>query len=148
MADHVAEQIIVAAKALLTGATTAGANVFDSRVYEVNANQVPALLIDQGEEAVKVESLGANRVLARALELIIVAKAKQNTSYRTMCNTLRKEVESLLAQNNSLGGLCKWINPSSAVLELSGDADNPVASMVMTFEAVYFTTIQAPDVPM
>lgn len=144
MADHVAEQIVAAAKTALTGLTTTGANVFDSRVYPVKEADCPCLLVDQGDEQSSTDEMwGLSRTLRRNLQLLVVAKVVQNTSYRTLVNTIRKEVEVALAAG--LAG-AKWVQPQSCLIELSGEAEKPIASATMTFLCPYFTALGAPDV--
>jgi len=144
MADHLAEQIVVAAKAALIGLATTGSNVFDSRVYPVTEANCPCLLVDQGDEAISIdESWGFSRSMQRNLQLIVVVKVVQNTAYRTLVNTIRKEVEIALAAG--LAG-AKWVQPVSCVIELDGDAEKPIASATLTFDCPYFTALGAPDV--
>lgn len=144
MADHVSEQIVAAAKAALTSLTTTGARVFDSRVYPVKEGDCPCLLVDQGDESISIdEAWGFSRSMQRNMQLIVVAKVVQNTSYRTLVNTVRKEVEVALAAG--LTG-AKWVQPVSCEIELSGDAEKPVASATMTFDCPYYTALGAPDV--
>lgn len=143
MADHVAEQIVQAAKAALTGLATTAARVFDSDVYPVQSGDCPCLLIDQGDESSSFEEMGFSRSIERHLELLVVAKVEQSIDYRKTINTIRKEVEVELAAG--LAG-AKWVLPISCVTELSGEAEKPIASATMKFECVYITALGAPDV--
>lgn len=145
MADHVAEQIIQAAKAALTG-TSAGANVFDSRLYNLQDSELPALLVDQGDESSEIGGKGNAIELQRTLELLVIAVAKQTIDYRKRVNTLRKEVEQRLAAP-AFGALCKYCVPKSLTLELDGEGEQPVARATMKFEVLYYTAANAPDVP-
>ena len=141
MTDHVSEQLIAAAKTALTGLTTTGANVFDSRVYPVTEANCPCLLIDQGdEESGAGELFGFSRSIERTMRLLVVAKVVQDTSYRTLVNTIRSEVETALASLPP----AKWVLPASCVIELAGDGEKPIASATMTFELPYITAIGAP----
>src|SRR6266853_5028917 len=119
MADHVAEQIVQAAKAALTGLVTTGANCFDSLVYPLQSAQLPALLVDQDVESSVISTLGIGRIYERTMDLLVVAKIEQNTNYRTVVNTIRKEVEIALAPG--LTG-AKYVAPKDFKLELSGEA--------------------------
>ncbi|SRR6266511_4292585 len=144
MAQHLAEQIVQAAVIALTGLTTTGARIYDSRVYPLQSVELPCLLVDMGdEESTTDENWGFSRTLQRNLQLLVVAKVEQNTNYRTIINTIRKEVEIALA--SGLTG-AKWVQPVSCVIELSGEAEKPVATAILTFAAPYFTTLGAPDV--
>jgi hypothetical protein len=146
MADHVAEQIVAAAKAALTGLATTGARVFDSRVYPVKETDCPCILIDQGEEQVGAGELyGFSRAVERTLQLHVIAKVEQNVDYRKTVNQIRKEVEIALAAAGGIGG-AKWVQPSSTLLELSGEGEKPIASGTMTFDVFYITALSTPDV--
>jgi hypothetical protein len=148
MADHVSEQIIAAAVAALTGLATTGARVYDSRVHPLQDAEVAAgaLLVDQGDESDETLSIGADRLVEREMELLVVAKVKQTASYRATINQIRKEVEVQIAQDDTLGGKCKYINPRRGELELAGDGEKPVASYTMVFSVVYVTALNAPDI--
>ena len=149
MADHVAEQIVQAAVAALTGLVTTGANVFDSRVYPLQHSELPALLIDQESETAGIEGKGSGGIaLLRTLTLVVIAKVEQTTSYRRTVNTIRKEVEARLALDVSLAGAAKYLSPTSFELELEGGAEEPVASGTMKFEVIYYTAFPSPDVPL
>jgi|SRR5690242_9712376 hypothetical protein len=141
MSDHVSEQLVAAAKLALTGLTTTGANVFDSRVYPVTKADCPCLLVDQGDEQSSVgELFGFSRSIERTMRLLVVAKVVQDTSYRTLVNTIRAEVETALAALPP----AKWVLPASCVIELAGDGEQPIASATMTFELPYITVIGSP----
>jgi hypothetical protein len=146
VADHVAEQIVAAAKTALTGLTTTGARVFDSRVYPVKDIDCPCLLIDQGDEdsaTGEIAGGGFSRTIERNHQLIVVAKVVQNTAYRTLVNTIRKEVE--VALGPGLTG-AKSVTPISCVTELAGEGETPIAGATMTFVCPYITALGAPDV--
>lgn len=143
MADHVAEAIVDAAKTVLTGLTTTGANVFDSQVYPITVDQTPALLIDQGDEEAEVMTQEQFPPLDRSMELIVVAAVKQTTGYRTLLNKIRAEVEIALATNPTIGG-ARAVFPTNNSIELSGDADAPVARSTMRFNVRYITALNAP----
>lgn len=145
MADHVSEQIVAAAKTALTGLNTTGARAFDSRVYPLKEGDCPCLLVDQGDEAIASGELwGFSRSLERTMQLLVVAKVDQNTVYRTLVNTIRKEVEVALAAATLPGA--KWVRPASCLIELAGEGEKPIASATMTFEVLYITALGAPDV--
>lgn len=148
MADHVAEQIVAAAKTALTGLTTTASRVFDSRVYPVQDADLPCLKIDQGDDEAEITTMHAPPHLERTLELLVIACVKQNTSYRTLVNTIRKEVETVFGTNQTLGGLCHWIEPRRCEIELSGEGEKPVAEATITLSVRYYTALNAPDVPL
>jgi len=149
MADHVRKQIRHRAKTLLTGLTTTGANAFASRVKPLQDAELPALLIDTLESGdIRAGSaFGAGRILERSLPLTISAAVKQNDTYQDTLDQIFKEVEIALAGDNTLNGLCKYVQPGGEpAVELSGDGEKPIATGRMIFEVVYLTALNAPDV--
>lgn len=143
---HAAEQVVANAKTVLTGLATTGARVYDSQVYPLKDIDLPALKIDQGDESIEPGTVGDQ--LDRTMELRVIAVVKQQTSYRTTVNTIRSEVETALAANQTLAGICHYVRPVSTVLELSGEGELPVCEATMTFSVRYFTNYNAPHVPL
>ena len=147
MADHVRKQIRAAAVTALTGLATTGARVFASRVYPLQDADLPGLLVSNSEEAIESASLGgANRYLQRTLTLEVKACVKQVSGYEDLVDQIAKEVETALANNNTLGALCKYIVPRGIETELAGEAEKPVAVATLRFEVLYYTALNAPDV--
>lgn len=148
MADHVRKQIRAAAVTALTGLATTGSSVFASRVYPLQDADLPALRISNPEESIESESMGgAGRYLTRNLTLVVEACVKQVSGYEDTVDQIVKEVEIALANNNTLGALCKWIVPRAIETELSGEAEKPIAVATIRFEVVYVAALNAPDVP-
>ena len=148
MADHVRKQIRVAAVTALTGLATTAARVFASRVYPLQDTELPALRVSNPDEAIDSESMGgANRYLRRALTLEVQACVKQVSGYEDLVDQIAKEVETALANDNTLGNLAKWIVPRAIDTELAGEGEKPIAVATLRFEIVYYTALNAPDVP-
>jgi len=146
VANHLRKQIRDAAVAALTGLATTGANVFPSRVYELQDADLPALKVDTNEESVQIDSMGgAARVVSRALNLIVHACVKQNATYNDTIDQIIKEVEVAIAANQSLGG-AKYVQLTGIAIEMAGEGEKPVAVATMTFEVPYFSALNAPDV--
>ena len=149
MADHVRKQIRAAAKTALTGLTTTGANAFASRVYPLQDANLPALKITTPDESSNLASMGmSNRYVERTMILQVEGSVKELVNYEDTCDQIAKEVETALANNNTLGGLCKYIQIRSTSTKSSGEAEKPTAVITMMFDVHYFTTLNAPDVPL
>ena len=148
MADHVRKQIRAAAVTALTGLATTGARVFASRVYPLQDTDLPGLRISNPDETIEPASMGgANRYLERTLILEVQACVKQVSGYEDLVDQICKEVEVALANDNTLGPLAKWIVPRGIQTELVGEGEIPVAVATMRFEVLYYTALNAPDVP-
>jgi len=132
--SHVRQQIRDQLKNTLTGLTTTGANVFDSRVYDHDA--LPSLAIytlseELGEEA-------ANKQM-RILNIVIEVRAKATTNLDNTLDTISAEVEDAIfnSGDTTLSGKCKDIDFEGVDIELSGDSDQPVGLMSMRFVCLY-----------
>lgn len=147
MADHLRNQIRDAVVTALTGLTTTTTHVYASREQDMQAANLPGLRIFTTEEAIVMLSMGIGRIRERTLTLLIEACVKATTSYDDTVDDICKEVEVALDASNTLGGLCKWIEPKQFALELSGDGDKVVAVGRMTFEVRYYAAQGTPDVP-
>lgn len=145
MANHIRQQIRDAVKTALTGLSTTGANVFDSRVYELNDSELPALRIFTNGEDMQIDSIGFSRLIDRRLELVIEACVKQNGAFDDTLDTILKEVEVAIAANQGAGG-AKWIQLQKIEIELGGEGEKPVGLGRMTFQVPYLTALGAPDV--
>jgi hypothetical protein len=151
MADHVRKQIRVAALAALTGLATTASRAYASRLDPLDdgASELPALLVDTLEEDNEGLTLGgASRIAERTLTLQVRAVVEAVSGYQDTADQIAKEVEIALANNNGLGGLCKWIALGSQNTELSGEGEKPVAVCTMNFSVLYLTALNAPDVPL
>lgn len=148
MADHVRKQIRAAAATALTGLSTTGARVYASRVHPLQDADLPALRLSNPSEDIAISSMGANRIVERTLRLVVEACVKAASGYEDTVDQIVKEVEVALAADQTLGGLCKYIQLGSIETELSGDAELPIAVATMTFAVPYYTALNAPDVPL
>jgi len=148
MADHLRKRIRVAAAAsgVLGNLTTTGTRVSVSPVYDLN--DLPALRISTPAETIDIESLGTGRIRRHTLTLAVEACVKANSSYTDSVDQICKEVQIALDTSNTLGGLCKWIEPKSFELQAEGEGDKAIAVGRMEFDVIYFTAQGAPDVPM
>jgi hypothetical protein len=146
MAEHVSEQIIAAVKVRLSGLPTTGARVFDSRVHPVQTEDVPCIKVDQGDESAEYENVNVPEAI-RTMELLVVACVKQNVAYRTEVNKIRKEVEAAIGADLTLGGICHDVQYNGCEIELSGEAEHPIAEATITFGVLYITDMRTPDVP-
>ena len=71
MANHVRQQIRERLGTVLTGLTTTGSNVFESRVYPLETASLPSLLIYTKSETSEPIVIGSNRLLERTLSVAV-----------------------------------------------------------------------------
>tara|TARA_R110002012_G_scaffold98074_3_gene235274 strand:+ start:288 stop:722 length:435 start_codon:yes stop_codon:yes gene_type:complete len=131
---HVRQQIRNQLKTTLTGLTTTGANVFNSRVY--NHDVLPCLTIYTLGEELGEES--ANKQF-RILEVMVEVRAKAANNLEDTLDTIGAEVEDAIFANGdtTLSGKCKDFDYEGLSIELSGEAEQAVGLMTMRFIAIY-----------
>jgi hypothetical protein len=149
MANHVRQQVREALAALLTGLTTTGARVYQSRLLPLEDAELPCLLVATNAEQLQVVDIGLNPILERQLNIVVTAVNKVSANLDDTLDTMIKEVEAALnisATANTLAGLVKDTTLQSIEIEMNADAERPVGHAVMTFSANYYTRAAAPDI--
>lgn len=146
MASHLRKQIRDAVAAALTGLTTSGARVYESRTHELQDTNLPGLRIYTNSEDVRIsEILSSSRVLERDLELVVEACSKKSSGLDDELDLMIQEVEVELAANQGAGG-AKWIQLKSIEIDMEGEAEKDIGVARMTFEVRYNAALSAPDV--
>lgn len=146
MANHLRRQIREAVGTAVTGLTTTGSRVFQSRVYPAQSSDLPCLLVASKSETVEVLSIHYPRSLQRTLQLEIIAVAKATADLDDTLDGICKEVEIALANPVSgLASLARTITMVSTEMDYRGTAEKPVGSATMLYEVDYFAVENAPD---
>lgn len=147
MANHLRRQIREAVATRLTGLSTTGASVHQSRVYAVQDSELPCLLVFTRSESIGETTIHAPKVVSRVLTLEIVAIAKANDALDDTLDQICKEVEVALANPvTALEPLAESIGLVSTEYELSGAGEKPTGQATLLYEINYFTAENAPDV--
>ena len=71
MANHLRRQIRERCASTLSGLSTTGTKVFQSRIYPMESAGLPGLCIYTQNEDVSIDAMGATRTVGRDLELIV-----------------------------------------------------------------------------
>ncbi len=143
---HARQQIREAVAGLVAGLTTTGANVFQSRVYNLQESELPGLLVYTTTETdSEPQSIGYPRRMLRVVEVVVEGKAQATANLDDTLDTISEEVEVALGADPALG-LAAAIDTVHAGtdIELSGDADQPIGSVTMRFNVAYMVTEDAP----
>ena len=96
MANHLRRQIRERVGTTLTGLSTTGSNVFQSRMYPMESAGLPGLFIYTQNEDVSIDAMCATRTVGRDLELIVEGYATGSNLDDTL-DQIGKEVETALA---------------------------------------------------
>jgi len=138
MADHVRKQIRDAVVTLLTGLTTTGTNVFASRVWPLNENDLPCLLVFATDEQSERRSMGGG--YDRELNLVIqgIVRTAEATLDDAL-DTIALEVETVMNADRKFGGLASQSYLRATELTLDGEGDKPHGLIRLTYAVRYQT---------
>ena len=146
MANHVRQQIREYFETTLTGLTTTGANVFGSRVYTLQENTLPSLVIYTKSEISEPIVIGVDRVMSRDLSVVIEGYVKTTSNFDDTIDTISKEVEEAIAADRTFGGLAKDCYLESTEIEFNAEAEQPLGFVSLTFLTNYYVKETNPDV--
>lgn len=145
MANHLRRQLREAAALALTGLATSGTNVFPSRTHELQDAQLPALRIYTNAEQIEKLHGHTGGEQERALQLMVECCAKAGADLDDTLDGMIKEVEIAIAGAQTLAG-AQYIDLKEIEVEMLGEAEREVGVARMTFEAVLYADMAAPDV--
>ena len=146
MANHVRQQIREYFGTTLTGLTTTGSNVYESRVYTLQENALPALVIFTKSETAEPIVIGTDRLLSRELSVVVEGYCKATSNFDDTIDTISKEIEKAIAADRTLGGLAKDTYIESTEIEYTGEGEQPVGFITLTFLTNYYVQETNPDV--
>jgi hypothetical protein len=129
----------------LTGLTTTGSNVFQSRVYPLQESNLPALLIYTKEESSEAIVMGSNRVIERELTLAVEAYVKTYSNSDDTIDTIAEEVETAIGADSTLNNKAKDVFLVSTDINYVGEGENPVAVATLNFLVSYCTDENDPS---
>ena len=102
--SHVRQQLRERAATTLTGLTTTGTKVYQSRVYPLGAANLPGLLIYTKSEDSEAVTMSGARTLLRNLSLVIEGYVKAVSNYDDTVDTIAKEVETAMGNDVTHNG--------------------------------------------
>jgi hypothetical protein len=146
MANHIRQQIREEFGTTLTGLTTTGSNVFESRVYPLENASLPALIIYTKSETSEPIVIGTQRLMSRELSVVVEGYAKATSNFDDTIDTISKEVEAAIAADRTLNGLVKDTYLESTEIEFNSEGEKPLGYVSLTFLTNYYVKENAPDV--
>ena len=139
--SHARQQIREAVATLVTGLTTTGSNVFQSRVYRLQASELPALLVYTNSETVERSHMTTGLVRELTLRVEGIAKALANID--DTLDTIGAEVEAALGGQEPAG--VEDLVLQSADVTINGEGEQQVGAIVMDFLVRYRTDQADPE---
>jgi len=142
--SHVRQQIREQFATTVTGLSTTGSNVFQSRVYNLESTNLPGLIVYTKEEASQPIVIGSSRTLERILSLNVEAYVKGISNSDDTIDTIAKEIEIAIAADTTLSSLAKDCFLESTEINYNGEGEQPIAVMTMTYQVMYVTAEDSP----
>jgi hypothetical protein len=142
---HVRKQIRSAMVTALTGLTTTGSNVFESRVYDLASAKLPAIAVYSVNENLAYQSIGSNRLQLRSSIFGVEIYVKSASGYDATLDQITVEVEEALYANRTFGGLAQDMKVMSLNTEVSDQGDMPIIYGTLEVEIQYQTDENDPE---
>ena len=129
----------------LTGLTTTGANAFESRVYPMQSAKLPAILIYTTTESSEEQAFSSKRVQNRLLSVEVQGFVRAISNFDDTLDLIAKEVEVAILDDPTLGGLAINTELTSTQADYSGEGEQPVGTIRLTFDVQYRTETGQPE---
>ena len=130
--SHVKQQVREAAVTVLTGLTTTGANVFESRVFPIDPASLPALSVYTLAEESDPEQATKESIIA-AITLAVEVVAASASDVDDVLDTSQSEIQVALSGVNAVSALSKAVHFIGAEDENSPEAEAEVWKRVVTY---------------
>lgn len=121
----------------LTGLTTTGTRVFNSRIYPNEQSKLPLLNVYTISENSELDAVGS---LLRSVDLVVEGFASANSNIENTLDTIAKEVEEALGSDITLNNTCKNHFISSTEVTLANEGSLPIGVVRLVFTVIYRTT--------
>lgn len=123
----------------LTGLTTTGSNVYQTRFYPLAEAKLAGLCIYTNSESTETSTITVPRTQLRTLEVMVEAYVKGTTGIDDTLDTIAVEVEEALTTDITRGGNAKDTKVTAFEASYAGDGDQPVGVGRFTVEVLYAT---------
>ena len=139
---HVRRSIREQVAATVTGLTTTGSRVFQSRVFRLEAADLPCLLVYTKTESVELDTM-IPRALNRDLTVEVEGYARGTSDVDDTLDLIAEECENALGADSefTVGGFAKSIALENTEMVIEGDGDQPIGVVRLSFTVRYRTTM-------
>jgi len=128
----------------VTGLSTTGSNVFQSRVYPVEDGSLPCLLVYTTSEESEVTEIASPRPMTRFLNVIVQGVVGATTPDDTL-DDISKEVEVALAGDVSINNLANNSFLSSTTIEFNAEGAKPIGTVMLNYIVEYRNVDNNPE---
>ena len=120
----------------VTGLTTTGSNVFQTRLYPVESASLPCLLVYTTSEESEVTEMASPRPMSRSLNVVVQGVVSSTQPDDTL-DLISKEVEVALAGDVTINSLASNSYLSSTEIEINADGSKPVGIVMLNYVVEY-----------
>lgn len=135
---HAREVLRDAVAALVTGLTTTGARVYQSRVYPLESTELPCLLVYLGDEAIEYLTMDNPRMQERRLDIIIEGHAVANADIDEVLDDMAEQIETAIGAAPVLYNTA-GVMLTSVTHDSNGSGNQPAGIVRLTYMALYCT---------
>ena len=133
---HLRQSIRERIATVVTGLTTTGSNVFQSRVYPIEDSKLPCLLVYTTSEDSEVTEMASPRPMTRSLNVIVQGVDGATTPDDTL-DLISTEVEVALAGDVTVNSLANNSFLSSTEIEFNADGAKPIGTVILNYIVEY-----------
>ena len=141
---HVRQSLRERIASNVTGLTTTGANVFQSRVYTLEPDDLPCLLVYSTSETSERATMATTDSLNRDLTVMVEGYARTASNLDDTLDTISAEVETAVASDPTCNALALDTVLQSTEIEYDAEGDQPIGSVRLSFSVHYQTKTNVP----
>lgn len=141
---HVRQSLRERIASNVTGLTTTGANVFQSRVYTLEPDDLPCLLVYSTSETSERATMATTDSLNRDLTVMVEGYARTASNLDDTLDTISAEVETAVASDPTCNALALDTVLQSTEIEYDSEGDQPIGSVRLSFGVHYQTKTTVP----
>ena len=123
----------------LTGLSTTGSSVYETRIFPINYAKLPALMVyTQDDNVVEYTITSSSRTQHRQLTCIIEGHIKATANIDDTIDTISEEIEEAMATDRTRGGNAKDTKLQTTEIEFE-EATQKVGLVRFTYIVDYVT---------
>jgi hypothetical protein len=137
--SHARQKIRDAVVLLITGLTTTGSRVFDTRLYNLDPDvNLPGLVVYTQNETSERSDFSPNNY-SRELDVVIEGYVETNSTVENTLDTISLEVENVLGANPLLNNTATTSELTQTEIEFDVMGERPIGIIRLTLSVTYYT---------
>lgn len=121
---------------LLLDKTDAGSFVYNSRIYNLERSDLPAIIIFSDHEDVITDTIGFPRTQERSLKVTVQCYCRYIDKISDKIDDLCLQIEQIIMVSSNLNGACKDCRLESTDINLHNELEQPIAIATLIFNVV------------